>query len=994
MNLMRSFAARLGSVPSLALATALVAAAPLHAAETQISFDIAGGPLSPSLARYAEQARIQLIYAPELAAGRVAAPLHGRFSVRDGLERLLAGTGITIREVDAGIFMLVAPGAAAVDGVDARADTGTRPDDIVVTGSHIRGVAPSASPTRVIDRADMERNGYASVAQALQALPGNFGGMGTEQSALSFSDRSGNNIALASGVNLRGLGPDATLVLVNGRRVAGAGLVGDFADISSIPFSAVERIELVTDGASALYGSDAVAGVVNILLKPSFEGFQADVRAGTVTQGHARDIQASGTAGTSWGGGSVLLSYEYQHRAGLRSADRAFSRSADSRPFGGTDHRYPYSLPGNVLGFTSSGGLAPAFAIPAGQHGTGLTPADFQAGVVNLENFRTGSDLSPDQTRHSVYGRAVQALGDAVDLSIEGRYAHRRFDSRTFGYATILSIDATNPWFVSPTGASSDLIGYAFTRELGATRTTGTAESFSATGALDADLGSGWKLSGYGAFASERDTNRTDRIANEYILAEALGAIPDDPETAYSASRDGYFNPYGDGTANSRTILDAISGYTFAATRSTILTGDLVADGALFELPGGPVKLAVGADVRRERFESRSINYAFSATPEAGTPADYRRTIWAAFAELNVPLVGPGNARPGLERLELSAAVRAEHYGDFGSTTNPKLALRWVPLDGLALRGSWGTSFRAPNLRELSAPQAVSPAILRNAAGQSVVVLQRSGGNSGLAPEKAKSWTVGLDLTPASLSGLTASLTVFRTIFDRRIDLPALRGFSRALTDPNLAPFVRYVSPASNANDRAFVEELLTIAGGVGAYPANSIAAVVDTRYVNTGRVDVAGLDLDLRYAFQRAANRFSLGLSATYLDRFRERVTPTAATVDQRNVAGKPVDLRGRLTATWSRGAVDSLVGLNHVDRYRDLGGNRIKAWNTVDLRLAYAPKRTNSPLAGFSVALAAQNLFDKDPPFYDSSVGAGYDGANADATGRYVALEISKRW
>jgi hypothetical protein len=202
------------------------------------------------------------------------------------------------------------------------------------------------------------------------------------------------------------------------------------------------------------------------------------------------------------------------------------------------------------------------------------------------------------------------------------------------------------------------------------------------------------------------------------------------------------------------------------------------------------------------------------------------------------------------------------------------------------------------------------------------------------------------------------------------------------------------VTPASNASDRALVETLLAQAGGVGSTPVDAIAAIVDTRYVNTGKVDVAGGDVDLAYAFTRGGDRFTLGLSATYLARWRETLTPTAPSFDRRNVAGRPVDLRGRITAGWSHGPFDALVGVNHVDRYRDEAGRRIKAWTTVDLRVAYAPTGESGALGGLSVSLVAQNLLDRAPPFYDATTGAGYDGANADATGRFLALEISKRW
>jgi iron complex outermembrane recepter protein len=985
-----------GTPPLALMAAGLSTAAHGQTTDRRIEFAIAPASLSTALAQYAQQAKVELIYTPALASGRKSPGVKGQLSALDALSRLLAGTGIVVHQLDREVFML---NDAQGEGSDISEGRSASPaaqssQEIVVTGTHIHGAPPTAAPTKVVTRSDIERGGYGSVAQALQAMPGNFGGMGTEQSALSYADRSGNNATLASGVNLRGLGPQATLVLVNGRRVAGSGLLGDFADISAIPMSALDRVEIITDGASALYGSDAVAGVVNIILNEDFDGLETRVRGGSVTDGHARELQLAQTAGKSWSNGSILLSYEYQRRVALRSADRTYARSADSTPLGGTDRRYPYASPGNIMGFDQSGALVPTYAIPVGQDGTNLTADDFLAGQTNLDNFREGTDLSPDQKRHSLYARASQAVTDAIKLSLEGRFSHRRFSSLTSGYATILSVTDANPWFVSPTGASSDYIGYSFTKEMGPVRSAGSARSFAFTGGVDAELGSDWKLTGYVAYAAQRDRNRTDQMPNEYLLAEALGAMADDPASAYSPARDGYFNPYGDGNANSPALLKAISGYSAFESRSNILTADMVADGSLFSVPAGAVKLAVGTNFRRERFHSQSTDYIFTATPVAGAPADYSRNIWAGFAELALPLFGPDNARPGFQQLDLSAAVRAEHYGDFGSTANPKFSVRWVPVNGLALRATWGTSFRAPNLRELGAPETARFRIATNESGNSVVVIQRSGGNTSLSPEKAKSWTVGLDLSPTSLAGLTASLTAFRTIFSGRISNVVQQNFSSALTDNAYAPFVRRVSTGTNSEDLAFVQNLLARSGVSSPYPLESIAAVVDARYVNTGRVDVAGGDFDLNYVFERGAHRFNIGLGATYLERWREQVTPTSQGIDRRNIAGRPVDFKGRMTLGWTRGPFDTQFALNHVDAYRDESGSRIKSWNTLDMRMAYKPKGGEGVASGLTIALVAQNLFDKAPPFYDSTAGAGYDGANADATGRFVALEIAKRW
>ncbi|WP_234002666.1 TonB-dependent receptor [Sphingopyxis sp. MG] len=1003
------------SAVCMAVTTGLVAGPSAHAqsvARPGVAFDIPAGSLQSALAAFAKQSGMQLIYAPEAVAGRRVGALKARLSPNAALRKLLANSGLVIRQVNAKVIMIeprrsvprtssnsigTRNGATPEEETRKSQSDFWANEDIIVTGSHIRGQAPVGSHVRTIDRDEIDRNGYSTVAELLQGLPGNFGGTATEQSALSLADRTGTNSTLSTGVNLRGLGAAATLVLVNGRRIAGAGSLGDFADVSNIPMSLVKRVEVLMDGASAIYGSDAVGGVINVVMKDHVEGFETAARFGTVTQGGLREFQISQTAGTNWGSGSVLLSYEYYRRTALNAADRRFARSADLRSLGGTDHRYIYSLPGNILGTDRvTGGLVVTHAVPTGQDGTDLEPGDFIAGGTNLENFRRGVDLSPQQKRHSLYAHIGQDIVDKVHLSVEGRYTRRNFESRSSGYPTILTITDANPWFVSPTGASSDLIGYSFGREAGPTRDSGWSDTIGLVAGVDVDLPAGWKLSAYGAYARSKELHLTDNLPNEAIIAEALGTAPDDPATTYSPSRDGYFNPYGDGGANSPVVLAAIaSGFNESRNANHITTGNVQADGPLFDLPAGTVRMALGTNIRREYYESRYTSFFVTATPRVRNPVERGRTISAAFGELRIPLFGSGNARPGLRRLELSLAGRIEHYPDFGMTANPKLGLSWSPAAGVMFRGTYGTSFRAPNLGQLRDASGVSSTILTNADGVPVRVLQLSGGNPDLEPERARSWTIGAEIAPSALPGFHVNVTLFRTIFDRRIDRPAARGFRNALTDTSLAPFVRFVAPATNAADRDYVQTLLdAMVGGGTSFPVDSIAAVVDTRYVNTASTDVRGIDLMIGYTAKRGANTFSIDGNATWLLAFEERNTPTSPAVDQRNIAGRPVGFRGRVTAGWRRGGFDALLGVNYVDRYREaITGARIGAWTTVDARIAW-----NSPaeswLGDTSIALVARNLFDRDPPFYDSPAGLGYDATNSDAIGRLVSLQITKRW
>ncbi|WP_454884481.1 TonB-dependent receptor plug domain-containing protein [Sphingomonas oryzagri] len=979
-----------------------------------IPFDIPAGSLQSALIAFGTQAHLQLLYPPDAVAARTVAAVHGQFSPDIALEQLIAGTGLHARWVNPKVVVLdstaptravrpVKPTASLAEPsgsdfgpsrVPSTAIATQTPQEIIVTGSNIRGGNPVGATVRTITRADMLRNGYATVAQAVQALPGNFAGSATEQSALSLADSTGTNSGLATGVNLRGLGADATLVLINGHRVAGSGLMGNFSDISGIPTGAVDRIEVLMDGASALYGSDAVGGVVNIVLKRRFDGAESDARVGSVTAGGLRQIQLDQSIGRIWSSGSVFVSYEFNRSTSLASADRRFARSADSRPLGGSDHRFYFSLPGNILGFDpATGSYSPAYAIPPGQDGTALSPGDFLPGTVNLENYRANTDLTPDQTLHTLYASATQSLFPGVSLSLDARYSHRRFSVRSPEAMTIMAITDANPWFVSPTGSSSDLVAYAFGREFGPIMVTGKAQAMSFEGELTMDLGPGWQARLFGGYAKEIDLNLQTHMVNDYALSEALGTIADDPATSYDTAIDGYFNPYGNGTSNSAKTLDYVgSGYSRIYGRSQIATGNAQADGPLFRWAGGTAKLAIGINARKEMLAQQITNFDLAASPTVGDFRAASRTILAGFAELRVPIVGADNALPGVQKLELSAAGRFEHYSDFGNSANPSIGLRWTPVRGIAIRGTVGTSFRSPNLRQLHDPSTVSAILLPRGDGSQAVVIQEGGGNPDLRPEKAKTWTVGVDMAPPRLPGLSVGVSAFRTIFSHRIDQPVIGDINRALTSADYAPFVRVVHPAADPSDLALVTSLL--ARAATGYPATAIGAIVDNRFVNTGRIDVSGIDLDAKYGFPVGSSRVDLAANGTWLTRYRVNLTPTSAPIERSNLAGYPAALRGRLSAGWDRGAWNALIAMNYVGRYHDADGQRISAWTTFDLEVGWQSVAKSGWRKGLSVTLSSQNIFDKDPPFYDSVLGTGYDAANAGALGRVVALQISKRW
>ena len=984
-------------------------AAARGAATGPIAFTIPAGPLDQALLTFAAQSRRQILFDRELTQGRTAPAVQGLLEPETVLRRLLAGTDIAVTE-HPGVIVLkrpasgdaaVRPAAPATDEAAASPQSGTPSEaavvgEVTVVGSLIRGAAAGPSPVVTLTREGLDRAGQATLADALSALPQTFNGTTTPQTLLLGTDGLGTNALAATGVNLRGLGANSTLVLVNGRRLAGAGARGDFVDISSIPTAAVDRVEVLLDGASALYGSDAVGGVVNVILRSDFDGADTRLRGGGATQGGDGSELFSQTFGKTWSTGRLVVSYEYQHTDALAAADRPETASADLRPLGGTDRRVIYSLPANILQPNASGAYVSAFAVPPGSSGVGLQPSDLITGGANLENYRALGDVLPEQTRHSAYLNVAQDLTPWLHLSADARYSRRGVDFDQPGALSVFQVTRSNPFYVSPTGASSEILGYAFGEELGPGHLSGRSEDVAASGGATIDLGRSWRLDVFTDYAQETDRDRISGLVNTGFLNEALGNTPDNPATSYSAARDGYFNPFGSGAANSRTVLDFIgSGYSELATRSRVETVDVKADGDLLALPGGEAKLAVGGQLRQEYFKTSTVGGQSGPAPTTSGGLTFARWIAAGFAELRVPIFGPGDALPGVRRLELSLAGRVEDYEDVGLTGDPKLGLTWTPIEPVQVRASYGTSFRAPSLTEVNAAQVIAPAILTRGSAR-VLSLIEYGGDANLRPETATTWTAGADWRPPIAPGLTLSGGFFDIDYHDRIGQPVLEDVSNALSDPAYGSFVQAVSPANNAADLAAVQALLarSTSASAGLFPASSYGAIVDARFVNTARLHVRGADFSASYNRVLGLNRIDLGFSATYLADYARTLTPTSGEEQLSGVTGQPAALRVRSTGTWTRGPWGATLGLNYVSGSTPPTGPHVDSYTTVDGQLLWRSTATAGPTRGIQVALNVANLFDTGPPFFDNPAAVGYDPANADVIGRTLSLQVIRKW
>ena len=989
--------------------------------EPHFDFDIPRQRAALALTVFAEQANLTLIVPHELLEGKISNELIGRYSLQEGIDILLDGTGLepvisnhvvlsitAEAPADPGdtmkakqkVGLLAVLASLFASGATAQTPNDASPgeqepvplEEIIVTGTNIRGQGEGASPVFVYDRDEIERAGFSTVQELIQSIPQNFNGGASEDTSLGAEG--GGNDSGGVGVNLRGLGTDSTLVLFNGRRTAqGGGSGGDFVDISSLPLNAIERIEVLTDGASALYGSDAIAGVVNFILRDNYEGAETRIRHGSVTNGDLDEVVFGQAFGKTWSGGNVLLTYEYYDRENLSSADRAYTANSDLTPFGGSNFGDPLSNPGNITGEVSA-------AIPPGQDGLALTPEELLVGEVNLRNTREGLDLLQSQRRHSVFLTANHRITGGIKVFGEFRLTDRAFESDQGGETRTLLVPDSNPFFVSPTpGATSVELEYNLIDDLGPMRQDGDVETIGSVVGINFDLSDTWRVEVYGLY-SEESTERT--LSNRVIdsrLSEALGT--DDPATTFDPAIDGHFNPFGDGSNTAQSVIEFVRG-GFSGTSGTAslwaISGK--ADGELFEAPGGAAQLAIGMEYREEAFESQLLNGTADETPfvDEFFTSDLSRDVVAAFTEVFFPVVGERNAIPGIRRLDLSIAGRYEEYSDFGSSADPKIGVIWSPIDDLFFRGTWGTSFKAPKLTSFEglAVDLAAPFIIDPNSGGFVTAILRQGANPDLSSEESEAWTFGARFAPSAVQGLTIDITYYDIEFEDRIARPG--NVFTFLFDPEFFAAVITEDP-SEASVQAIFDGPAFFPLFGPPPPASQVEFILDGRINNIAVTETSGIDLTASYGFGSGIGDFDFEFSSNYILKFDEALISTAGLTDLVDTINNPTELRLRGSATWSRNAFSTSVYINHTGSYLDNlsdPGRRIGSYTTVDLSMRYdlAQNTRSILLSGLEAQLAISNLLDEDPPFANNPAGVAYDPENADPRGRFIALQLTKQW
>ena len=983
-------------VASLCWATVAFA----QANERQYEFDIDPLPLSQALLQFTKQTKLQLFYSPadveedKLIAGEVK----GLHTAEEALATLLP-TGFTFVWTNARTVTILSPPANVPPGGvkeageandqqhselskeqqlsmangGGKSGSGRGPYafdwKVTVEGKKIPdsvfGSLDPDVPVTVLDRRDIDALGVSSITdlfrylpQQLHTMPGSYLGDGTQ-----FAD-------------LRGLGFDTTLVLINGRRTiaTASALTVNAFDLNSIPPAAVERVELVSDSNSAMYGADAIGGVVNIVLRKGVPEPRLDIDYGAADGGSVERHAAFSAAGSRGrASGSIVL--DYFDRSPLLGRERDRLNNQDFTRFGSMDWRSPTAAPGNVSSPTLENlpGLSSSFAaIPPVGSGETLTTADFAstAGQRNLESLFRYYGLTDESTRKGAVTQGEYKFTEQVSGFGELLYVDREFRTQfeppALSGALVGAFNPHNPFH-------EDVLVDALLTELGPQLYTSRAEMVRAAGGVRGRVREwDWEAS----LLTSRDDAVTVR-SNELDHAkvgEALAA--EDPDSA--------LNPFGGAGANSPALLASLlapplrSHFRTEATQSVAsLRGPLVA------LPAGTLELAGGGEWREER-----VLYDIAApTDVAGSQ---RRSIVAAFAELRLPLLSETAKVPAVHDLALVISGRFDDYSDFGHAFNPEYALIWRPTSALTVRTSMAQSFRPPSLFDLHSPPVAVPSPIVDPArnNETALLTVFAGGNPELKPSNADSLSVGLRFEPRVPSALRLGANFWRISLDDTITIPSP---ARLLAAESLFPERIIRGPQSAAD----------IAAGLPG-PLQTI----DITRLNNGAIRTSGVDVSASVTFDSSVGQFRPEVSATWVHEFTTSDFVSGPNVDRIGIAntqGTVPRWRGVATLTWNSGSFGVSTAARYVPAVDDVdivgarNGRQIGSQTIVDVQLSWDLgdlAGDGSPWKGFELRAGALNLFNAEAPFAEVTGPTGYDWSQGDLRGRFAYLKLAKRF
>lgn len=901
---------------------------------------------------------------------------------------------------------LAAPAFAADEQAAAQEDEAS----IVVTGTRLKTSGFDApTPVSVITEEQIQRAAPATISDFVNQLPALAGSVSPRTNKGGI----GNGQAGVNLMNLRNLGAQRTLVLLNGKRVSPTTLTG-VVDVNTIPDALVKRVDVVTGGASAAWGSDAVAGVVNFVLDTKYQGLKGNVQLGTSTHGDANNYAADLSFGTSFADdkGHIVVSGKYNQNDEAMFADRSWFKGYKvvANPLAGQAGQTSFlaapwaSQFGTLNGLVNSGPLAGYYFADNGSLAgtnfplTGRSGNTFyfgdQAVFNRLADQAPTQQLSIPVKQYSVYGRASYELGDSLEAFVEGSYSgsEARYQSVYFGRIGNTAVNIQRDNFYLPAAVVTAMTSAGVTSipvsifdpKLGRIQVYADRDAYRGQGGLQGSLGGNWNWDltfQYGQTHSITAAHSMARPGN-YALATDVVANPSNPSqpicrSTITAPTNGCvpFNIFGSQSI-SAAALDYVTGTSSQDLRYTQTVTSLNLTGDLLTLPAGAVSLATGAEYRTEKAVAVADAISQLSQFYAGNFKNFSGKYNAkeVYGEIGVPVFKDG----ALGRsLNLNAAARYTDYSVSGGVTTWKGGLRYEPVEGVELRLTRSRDIRAPNLQELFQPglvtnQAVNDPVNGNA---QVRFMQTVGGNLNLKPEKADTLTLGLVLQPTFANGLRASVD----FYDIKIK-DAISTYS-----------AQFVVNQCNAGLTQFCQFITR--------DANRALTAITLAPFNAQLEQARGIDFELSYTKPVGDGTLDLRALANYVDKLNI-VTPTttitrAGEVGNNTGAAEGVPhWRGVASVTYDSakftaqlkarligaGVYDDAWGPTFIDR---------RSAPAIAYLDAYADFKMDRISKGSLFYVAVDNLLNTAPPIVVTSdngntVGAGTNPFLYDLIGR----------
>lgn len=833
---------------------------------------------------------------------------------------------------------------------EAAKEAPKKAERIEVVGSNIKRISKEGpTSVTVFKRADIDRTGAQSISELVQTLSSNVSSQNETAGTGGFAPG-------AAGISLRGLGEQNTLVLLNGRRIASYGLAlggtVNFVDINSLPMSAVEQVQVLKDGASAIYGSDAIAGVVNIITRKSYQGLESKVNYGQTTKGDGQQQNYNLTAGVGdleADKYNFLFSVDVQKIERIASRDRSFSASADKRELGGDDLRSPTGAPGSY-NFNDQTGWKPMPGCPAGN----VQPSGADRNCAY--DFMTALDNTPPTSRQNLFGLLNVDVTDNV----------RWFTEMGYSQSEALTINAPTPISGSNYSIAANNPNNPFKKtasirwrsiEAGNRETTTTTKASRLLTGLKGTLFNVDFDTAVGITKSVSERNGKNYLHKD-LLANAL--------------KDGRLNPFG---ANDPATWDTVKASTSETGKSDIKFADLkLSSSDVVKLPGGGLGLAGGAEYRRETVYNQrdAASAASKIEGTGGARSDGERTTRSAYLEANLPVHS---------MLELQLAVRRDSYSDSGSKTSPKYAFRFQPMKSLMFRGSVSEAFRAPSMSQLylgsqTGFQRVTDTPRCDAikACSKVSIEARTSGNPHLKPETSRNYSLGFMVEP--IQSLSFGMDFWKISQKNVVD---------TLDEQYI------LDHASQYSD------LIVRQPGAGAGDPGEIDHV-KRPFMNIASSLLKGVDIDLRYRFKLdGIGALTITDSATYKHKHESAKRPEDHMQQTVGLYADP-KWHNNMSVSLDAGTWGSTIAWNYTGRFLDENNGervdndtrQIASFSTFDLQGTY------SGLKNTKFTLGMKNMFDRKPPFITFGNDANYGFARAahDGRGRYVYGSVNYKF